>query len=144
MTYGKSQQGSFDLKDLIARKFFYIYTALQTLETLLQDILCKINRVLRASSDLFSPRLYLARAFGARSVTSRPEYIGLRPKPIPQLLATQYTILRNGKQSFKNRHFCHYLHAPKAIKRSSILLLLRTVLASYWQSLVHLNCACVY
>ena len=34
------------------------------------------------------------------------------------------------------------------MKRSSILLLilllLRTALASYWQSLVHLNCACVY
>ena len=38
-------------------------------------------------------------------------------------------------------------HAPIAMKRSSILLILllfRTALASYWQSLVHLNCACVY
>ena len=60
-----------------------------------------------------------------------------------QLTVAQCSTFRQKGMKCKN----WTAHAPVSMKRSSILLillLLRTALASYWQSLVHLNCTCVY
>ena len=61
-----------------------------------------------------------------------------------QLTVAQCSTLRCKGMKCKN----WTAHALIAMKQSLILLLilllLRTALASYWQSLVHLNCACVY
>ena len=62
----------------------------------------------------------------------------------PQLTVAQCSTLRY--KGMKCKHWT--AHAPIAMKRSSILLLIlllpRTALASYCKSLVHLNCACAH
>ena len=72
----------------------------------------------------------------------------LAPKDLSCLLDTQYTTFTivydvpSRIMRVITRYYCACAYNNTAERNLLILLLLRTALAAYWQSLVHLNCAC--